>query len=154
LPDLLLPAVYICPMEFYFSLDNIKEIATLFWKSVGNASVFAFHGNMGTGKTTFIHALCDVKGVKDVVGSPTFSIINEYMYRDNDGEKKIFHIDLYRLKDEEEAMQTGVEDCLYGDQISLVEWPERAPGIFPEKTVHIYLDIADSAVRRLRIERN
>jgi len=141
-------------MEFYFSLDDIKEIATLFWKSVGNASVFAFHGDMGTGKTTFIHALCDVKGVKDVVGSPTFSIINEYLYHDNDGEKKVFHIDLYRLKDEEEAMQTGVEDCLYSDHISLVEWPERAPGIFPEKTVHIYLDLADSAIRRLRIERN
>ena len=53
----------------------------MFWKSVGNASVFAFHGSMGAGKTTFIHALCDVKGVKDVVGSPTFSIINEYVYQ-------------------------------------------------------------------------
>ena len=135
-------------MEFYFSLDNIKEIATLFWKSVGNASVFAVHGNMGAGKTTFIHALCDVKGVQDVVGSPTFSIVNEYMYRDNGDEKKIFHIDLYRLKDEEEAMQAGVEDCLYSDHVSLVEWPERAPGIFPENTVHIYIDMADSTSRK------
>ena len=151
---LLIHAVYICAMEFYFSLDNIREIATLFWKSVGNASVFAVHGNMGTGKTTFIHALCDVKGVDDVVGSPTFSIVNEYVYRDNEGEKKIFHIDLYRLKDEEEAMLAGVEDCLYSDHISFVEWPEKAPGIFPEKTVHIYIDMADSANRKLRIERN
>ena len=145
--------IYICAMEFYFSLDTIKEIATLFWKSVENSTVFAFHGNMGAGKTTFIHALCDVKGVKDVVGSPTFSIINEYLYEGN-GDRKIFHIDLYRLKDEEEAIQAGVEECLYSDHISFVEWPERAPGIFPEDTVHVYIEVIDSTHRRLRIERN
>jgi len=140
-------------MELEFSLDNINEIASAFWKSVDNAKVFAFHGNMGAGKTTFIHALCDVKGVKDVVGSPTFSIINEYLYKD-DGDKKIFHIDLYRLNDAEEAVQAGVEDCLYSDHLSLVEWPERAPGIFPEDTVHVYIDMIDSANRKLRIDRN
>ena len=140
-------------MEPGFSLDNIKETATLFWKSVENTTVFAFHGNMGAGKTTFIHALCDVKGVKDVVGSPTFSIVNEYVYKDN-GDKKIFHIDLYRLKDEEEAIQAGVEDCLYSDHLCFVEWPERAPGIFPEDTVHVYIEVIDSANRKLRIERN
>jgi len=144
---------YICAMEFKFSLDTIKEIATLFWKSVENTTVFAFHGNMGAGKTTFIHALCDVKEVKDVVGSPTFSIINEYVY-ENNGTKKIFHIDLYRLKDEEEAVQAGVEDCLYSDHLCLVEWPERAPGIFPEDTVQVYIEVIDSANRKLRIERN
>jgi len=140
-------------MEFEFSLDNINKSATLFWKSIQNERVVAFHGNMGAGKTTFIHALCDVRGVKDVVGSPTFSIINEYVIRDHE-DKKIFHIDLYRLKDEEEAIQAGVEDCLYGDHLSLVEWPERAPGIFPEDTVHVYIDVIDSTNRRLRIERN
>ena len=140
-------------MELEFSLDNIKEIATLFWKSADSARVFAFHGSMGAGKTTFIHALCDVKGVKDVVGSPTFSIINEYVYSDK-GDKKIFHIDLYRLKDEEEAIQAGVEDCLYSDHISFVEWPERSPGIFPEDTVQVYIRVIDSTNRKLRIERN
>ncbi len=141
-------------MEFYFTLDNIREVANLFWNYVGDSRVFAFHGNMGSGKTTFIHALCDVKGVADPVGSPTFSIINEYAFNDEEGEKKIFHIDLYRLKDKEEAMHAGVEDCLYSDHISFVEWPERAPGIFPEQTVHVYIDIADPANRKLRIERN
>ena len=117
-----------------------KKLQPCFGNQLVNATVFAFHGDMGAGKTTFIHALCDVKGVKDVVGSPTFSIINEYVYTDNGDEKKIFHIDLYRLKDEEEAIQAGVEDCLYSDHICLVEWPERAPGIFPEDTVHVYID--------------
>jgi tRNA threonylcarbamoyladenosine biosynthesis protein TsaE len=141
-------------MELIYSLEEIGKIATLFWKEAGNATVFAFHGDMGAGKTTFIHALCDVKGVKDVVGSPTFSIINEYVYDENGTGKKIFHIDLYRLKDEEEALQAGVEDCLYSDHICFVEWPERAQGIFPGDTVQVYIDTADSVHRKLRIERN
>ena len=92
--------------------------------------------------------------VKDAVGSPTFSIINEYAY-DYEGTKKIlFHIDLYRLKDEEEAIRTGVEDCLYSGNICLVEWPEKAPGIFPENTVHVFLEVADSITRRLKIADN
>ena len=139
-------------MELIFSLDTIQKTATSFWKLVENARVFAFHGNMGAGKTTFIHALCDAKGVKDVVGSPTFSIINEYIYANGTG--KIFHIDLYRLKDEEEAIQAGVEDCLYSNHICLVEWPEKAKGIFPEDTVHVYIDTVDSSSRQLRIDRN
>jgi tRNA threonylcarbamoyladenosine biosynthesis protein TsaE len=141
-------------MEMIFSLNDLKEIATRFWKLVDDARVFAFHGSMGAGKTTLTHALCDVKGVKDVVGSPTFSIINEYVYIDNDKERKIFHIDLYRLKDAEEAIQAGVEDCLYSDHICLVEWPERALSIFPEKTVHVYIETTGSNFRKLRIERN
>ena len=98
-------------MEQTFSLEKINGVAKDFWKEVGAKKVFAFHGQMGAGKTTFIHALCDAKNVKDVVGSPTFSIINEYEY-DCEGTKKVlFHIDLYRLKDEEEAIRAGVEDA-------------------------------------------
>ncbi len=140
-------------MEFYFSLGNIKEIAARFWQTIPDATVIAFHGNMGAGKTTFIHALCDVKGVKDTVGSPTFSIINEY-YFNGDNAGKIFHIDLYRLKNEEEAIQAGVEDCLYSDHICLVEWPDNAPGIFPVNTAHVYIDMVDSSLRKIRIHRN
>ena len=102
---------------------------------------------MGAGKTTFIHALCEVKGVKDVVGSPTFSIINEYSYPGG----MIFHIDLYRLKNEEEAIRAGVEDCLYSDHICFVEWPERAPGIFPPDAIHAYIELIDSDTRHLTI---
>src|SRR6186713_3035514 len=118
-------------MEWIYELHQISQAAEQFWNVVGNARVFTFHGEMGTGKTTFIHALCDVKGVKDVVGSPSFSIINEYYFPSG----KIFHIDLYRLKDEEEAIRAGVEDCLYSDHICFVEWPEKAPGLFPSDAV-------------------
>ena len=138
-------------MEWTFSLDNINEVAKEFWKATAGKTVFAFHGQMGAGKTTFIHAVCDAKNVKDVVGSPTFSIINEYEY-DCEGTKKVmFHIDLYRLKDEEEAIRTGVEDALYSGYICLVEWPEKAPGIFPDDTVHVWIELIDSRTRRLKI---
>jgi tRNA threonylcarbamoyladenosine biosynthesis protein TsaE len=138
-------------MELVFTLDKIHETATAFWKSAGEARIFAFHGEMGSGKTTFIHALCDRKGVKDTVGSPSFAIINEYLYEENGKERKIFHIDLYRLKNEDEAVRAGVEDCLYSNHLCLVEWPEKAPGIFPEGTVHIHIEPVDTQTRKLRI---
>jgi tRNA threonylcarbamoyladenosine biosynthesis protein TsaE len=138
-------------MEFQFSLHEIKEAANRFWELAGDTKVFAFHGSMGAGKTTFIHALCEMKGVAGAVGSPTFSIINEYAYSENGMEKKLFHLDLYRLKDENEAIQAGVEDCLYSENICFVEWPDRAPGIFPENTSHIYLEPIESGKRKLRI---
>jgi len=138
---------YIRRMEFIFELEHIHDVAKQFWQLVGDKKVFAFHGEMGAGKTTFIHALCDEKKVKSTVGSPTFSIINEYVYDDG----KIFHIDLYRLKDEEEAMRAGVEDCLYSGAICLVEWPDKAPGIFPEETMHIHISMITENSRKIII---
>jgi tRNA threonylcarbamoyladenosine biosynthesis protein TsaE len=139
-------------MEWTFSLDNISEVAEEFWKAVEGRTVFAFQGQMGAGKTTFIHALCDAKGVKDVVGSPTFSIINEYEYLCADISKALFHMDLYRLNSEEEAQRAGVEDALYSGCICLVEWPEKAHGIFPEDKVDVVIEVVDEGTRRLKIE--
>jgi tRNA threonylcarbamoyladenosine biosynthesis protein TsaE len=139
-------------MEWTFSLNNINEVAKAFWKAVEGRNIFAFHGQMGAGKTTFIHALCDVKGVKDVVGSPTFSIINEYEYLCEGTSKALFHMDLYRLNSEEEAQRAGVEDALYSGCICLVEWPEKAPGIFPEDAVQVYIGLTEEGSRRLRIQ--
>lgn len=141
-------------MEWSFSLDNINEVAKAFWKATDGKMVFAFHGQMGAGKTTFIHALCDAKRVKDVVGSPTFSIINEYEYDCEGTKKALFHMDLYRIKDEEEALRAGVEDALYSGYICLVEWPEKAPGILPDNTVHVFIELVDDKTRRLKISNN
>ena len=129
------------------TLANIQGAARDFWTIVGEAPVIAFHGQMGSGKTTFIHALCNEKNVTSSVSSPTFSIINEYSYSSG----TIYHIDLYRLNDEDEAIRAGVEDCLYSGNICLVEWPEKAPGIFPETTLHVDVDFVDSQTRRLRL---
>ena len=135
-------------MRITYELSNIKDAATRFWKAIDDKKIIAFHGSMGAGKTTFIHALCEEKGVKDIVGSPTFSIINEYYWSAG----KIFHIDLYRLRDEEEAIRAGVEDCLYSDHICFVEWPEKAPGLFPNNTVHVFIEVEDSETRHLTIQ--
>jgi tRNA threonylcarbamoyladenosine biosynthesis protein TsaE len=76
------------------------------------------------------------------------------MYEENGVERKIFHIDLYRVKDEKEALLAGVEDCFYSGGLSLVEWPEKAPGILPGNTVHVYIDIINEQTRRIRIGNN
>jgi tRNA threonylcarbamoyladenosine biosynthesis protein TsaE len=132
-------------MDLRFHLQDIAEAAGQFWRQFPTQTVFAFHGEMGAGKTTFIHALCVLKGVTDTVGSPTFSIINEYQYPAG----KIFHIDLYRLKDEEEALRAGVEDVLYSGELCLVEWPDRAPGIFPPGTVNLRMEATDRDIREI-----
>jgi tRNA threonylcarbamoyladenosine biosynthesis protein TsaE len=109
--------------EYQFKLENINDAARWFWEQIGDHSVIAMYGHMGAGKTSFVHALCDVKLVTDPVSSPTFSLINEYLLP---GGGKIFHIDLYRIKDEEEAIQAGIEDVLYSGIVGFVEWPEKA----------------------------
>jgi tRNA threonylcarbamoyladenosine biosynthesis protein TsaE len=132
-------------MELRFHLEEIKTAASQFWRQFPTERVFAFHGEMGAGKTTFIHTLCALKGVKDTVGSPTFSIINAYRYAGG----TIYHIDLYRLKDEEEALRAGVEDVLYSGELCLVEWPDRAPGIFPPETVGLLIRAIDRDIREI-----
>jgi tRNA threonylcarbamoyladenosine biosynthesis protein TsaE len=135
-------------MEWTFTLSGIQHVAEEFWKQYPDNKVFAIHGKMGSGKTTFIHSLCDAKKVSSPVSSPTFSIINEYAFPGG----KIFHIDLYRLKNEEEAVQAGVEDCLYSGNICLVEWPEKAPAIFPSDTRHIFITPIDRDQRKISEE--
>ena len=132
-------------MELRFQLPDIGMAAATIWQTFPYQNVFAFHGDMGAGKTTLIHALCSAKGVTDTVGSPTFSIINEYLYPGG----RIYHIDLYRLRDEEEAIRTGVEDVLYSGDLCLVEWPDRAPGIFPPETVHLQVNVIDPDTRKI-----
>ena len=135
-------------MVFRVSINRLEEFAEQFWKEVNGARIFAFHGQMGAGKTTIISALCHFKGTKDVTGSPTFSIINEY--RLNEGEQ-IFHIDLYRLRDAEEVMQSGVEDCVYSGAVCMIEWPEKAPHLFDENSVHVYIEPLSENERKLTI---
>ncbi len=132
-------------MEWTFALPEIEGMARVFWESFPDKKIYAFQGTMGTGKTSFIRALCGVKKVKDTVSSPTFSIINEYSYPAG----IIYHLDLFRLKNEEEAIRAGVEDCLYSGEICLVEWPDRAPGIFPDTSLGILLETIDESTRKI-----
>jgi tRNA threonylcarbamoyladenosine biosynthesis protein TsaE len=133
--------------EWVFDEAGIPAVALAFCDYMKVNRVIAFHGQMGAGKTTFIHAICDVKKVSSTVSSPTFSIINEY----NCPEGSLFHIDLYRLKTEEEAIRAGVEDALYSGSLCLVEWPERIPHLFPEDTQHVFLDLLEDGKRSIRV---
>ena len=108
-------------------------------------------GDMGAGKTTFIYTLCQILEVEDVVSSPTFSIINEYRFTDNGQPASVYHMDLYRLQDEEEAIRAGVEDCLYSGHYCFVEWPEKSPDLFPEATVYVSVEVIDAQTRKIEI---
>lgn len=134
-----------------FNLSELPAVVETFWKEQGSNKVFAFHAEMGVGKTTFVHALCNWLGVKDAVGSPTFSIINQYQAEKEGNRFTVYHMDLYRLRDEEEAIRAGVEDALYSGNICLVEWPGNAPGLFPPGTVHVYLSLTGDGKRSLQI---
>jgi tRNA threonylcarbamoyladenosine biosynthesis protein TsaE len=135
-------------MDLIFKLDEIDEVAKQFLTAAGSNWVFAFYGEMGAGKTTFIHALCNVMEVTDPVSSPTFSIINQYVT--NKG-ATVYHMDLYRLNGEQEAINAGVEDCLYSGNVCLVEWPEKAPAVFPANTLHVTISSAGTDIRKISL---
>jgi tRNA threonylcarbamoyladenosine biosynthesis protein TsaE len=138
-------------MRLTFAHADLPDVARQFWTSFPRQHVFALSGEMGAGKTTLIKELCAAKGVEDATASPTFSIINEYRYMDgNQREKIIFHLDLYRLKSLEEAVEAGVEDCLYHpDAICFVEWPALVAPLLPPDTVHIFLTVTPDHKRKL-----
>lgn len=137
-------------MELTFTLATIHTAAQQLLEKTNGKKVFAFNGAMGAGKTTFIHALCDALQVTSSVSSPTFSIINQYNYPGG----TLYHLDLYRLKDAEEAMQAGVEDCLYSGNLCFVEWPGRALPLFPEDTVWISIAATNEQNRCITIAEN
>lgn len=136
-------------MDIYFDINEIEKTAGKFLNAAKGYNVLAFSGELGAGKTTFIAAICKEAGVTETVTSPTFSIIQQYETNDNEN---IFHIDLYRLKNSHEAMDAGIEDCLNSGSLCLVEWPEKAPEIFPDNTVYSTLEILSETKRKLMIK--
>ncbi len=132
-------------MQFEFTLEELPQVAAKLLALWDRPRTIALSGEMGAGKTTLVHALCDALGVQSAVGSPTFSIINEY----GAGSAIVYHIDCYRLREEAEAIDAGVEDCLFSGQWCFVEWPEKIPHLFPEDTVYCKLEAGPGQRRRL-----
>lgn len=118
-------------------LADLPKAAAEFVRQMGENRVFAFYGKMGAGKTTFIKAVCEALGVTDVINSPTFSIVNEYV--DAEG-RSIFHFDFYRLKRAEEAFDIGFEDYVYSGNLCVMEWPEIVEPLLPENTVRVKIE--------------
>ena len=135
-------------MEIEFSLENIEPAARDFLQICKGYNVFAFIGDLGAGKTTFINSLCKSLKVEEAITSPTYSIIQEYHSVDNN---IIYHIDLYRIKSKSEALEAGIEDSLNSGEICMVEWPEIVPGIFPDNTIYTSIKILSSNRRKLII---
>ncbi len=116
------------------NISDLPRAAEAFIAAMEGRKLFAFYGDMGAGKTTFITEVCRLLGADDDSGSPTFSIVNEYQGADG---SPIYHFDFYRIDSPEEALDMGAEDYFYSGNLCLMEWPERVEAILPEETVKV-----------------
>lgn len=134
-------------MEITYELNEVNAIANQIINNITSKTIL-LRGEMGVGKTTLIKAIVNALGSNDEVSSPTFSIVNEYEL-DND---KVYHFDLYRIKDLEEAYNFGIEDYLYSNNWVIIEWPEKIDAILTENTSNIFLKIESENCRSLTIK--
>lgn len=133
----------------YFTLETINQAAQDFIEQIGTSTVFAFNGNMGAGKTTFIKAICETLGVEDTINSPTFSIVNEYEAADG---RIIYHFDCYRINNIEEANEIGVEDYLYSGNLCFIEWSDNIASLLPDTLITLEIEELDNGERRVMIK--
>ena len=117
-------------------------------KHSGDRKIFAFYGSMGAGKTTFIKAVCEALGAIDIISSPTFTLVNEYKTSEGDS---IFHIDLYRIRKQEEVYDFGIEEYLTGESYCFMEWPELIEELLPPETVLVRISVDNQEQRILSI---
>ena len=132
------------------NLDRIHEAARAFIDNIGNDTIFAFYGHMGAGKTTFIKAVCEELGVTDVINSPTFAIVNEYLAGSGN---TIYHFDCYRINKIVEALDMGCQDYFDSGNLCFIEWPENIAEILPDEAVAVYIKVADDDTRCIEIEK-
>jgi tRNA threonylcarbamoyladenosine biosynthesis protein TsaE len=130
------------------TLRDLPMIAREITRQLEEVPVWAFHGDLGSGKTTLIKAVGKALGVADAMSSPTFAVVNEY-----EGTKhgKIFHFDFYRIKSEGEAFDIGIEEYFYSGHPCLIEWPEKIPSLLPETRGEVTLTIENETQRTIAI---
>ncbi len=134
-------------MTFIYQENEIKKAVKFLLSDSGNQKILLFYGEMGAGKTTFIKAFCAALGVEDTVSSPTFSIVNEYQSTKG----IIYHFDFYRLKNQTEALDLGMEEYLDSGHYCLIEWPEKIPDLLPENYLKINIEVQPDQQRKLTI---
>jgi tRNA threonylcarbamoyladenosine biosynthesis protein TsaE len=123
-------------------LSELPEAAQAFIAKMGQHSVFAFYGEMGAGKTTFIKEICRQLGVGENITSPSFALVNEYITKQGEA---IYHFDCYRLKNNEEAFDIGAEEYFYSGNLCFIEWPERIEELLPADTVEVNITVYNEA---------
>lgn len=127
---------------------HLRAAAKQLLEHSGSKKLYAFYGAMGAGKTTIIKAVCEFLGARDIVSSPTFTLVNEY--KTSLGET-LFHIDFYRINKQEEVYDFGIEEYLSGDSYCFMEWPELVEDILPPETVKVKISVDDKEQRFLFI---
>lgn len=135
-------------MKFEFDLDGIHLAARVLLDSNPHKTIL-FYGEMGAGKTTLIKEIARALGVEGATSSPTFSLVNEYHINEHE---RLFHFDMYRLKNETEAYDMGMDEYIYSGHWCLVEWPEQIPNLIPEQHTAVRLRILDDGRREMQAE--
>jgi len=136
-----------------YALEDIQKTVAEIWPLMEVHKIVALHGDLGAGKTTFVSAVCRYLQVAETPGSPTFSLINQYTFNDKAGNTQmVYHADWYRLHDEEEARNAGMEDMLQSDYaLCIIEWPEKAASLLPSDTLHLYFRATGDASREITV---
>lgn len=129
------------------ALEEWEAAARKLLDFAGGRRVFAFYGEIGAGKTTFIQAICKCLGVEDDVSSPTFALVNEYW--SNTVSEPVYHIDLYRLHHLQEALEIGIEEYIDGNTYCFVEWPELIDALLPDEVVKVKISTLANSHRKL-----
>lgn len=133
--------------SYRVDLEGLKALANALIGTAGAVRVWLIFGEMGSGKTTLIKALCAALGVTHTVSSPSFSIVNEYPL----GEEKVYHFDFYRIRSEQEAYDIGTEEYFYSGAYCFVEWPEKVPSLIPARHVAVSITTANNDERTIAI---
>ena len=134
-------------MNKNFLLLEVPIIAKEIIKN-STSKIILFHGDMGVGKTTLIKEICKTLGTENLISSPTFSIVNEYI---TSNDETIFHFDFYRIDNEEEAYNIGVEDYFDSNHWCLIEWPSVVENLLPLENVNVYLTVLEDGQRNIQI---
>jgi len=129
--------------------EDLHQVASAMNEKLKDERIFAFYGKMGAGKTTLIKALCKVLEVEEIVSSPTFALVNEYLTYDD---QAVYHFDFYRIKKIEEVYDIGYEEYFYSDSYCLIEWPELVTDLLPERYVKVEIVVLQDEERQIRYE--
>lgn len=138
-------------MEFVVNKpEELEAVAHAILDHMDAPAVITLTGDLGAGKTTLVQAFCRVLGVEEAASSPSFSLVNEYRYTDAQGiARPVYHIDLYRLNDFDEALDIGLQEYIDSGEWCFIEWPEIAQSLLPDDAIALQLTLNQDGSRKI-----